>query len=156
MATKEQEDAIGRKVEFLKKIRDGVIDVQEMLEYDTARRVKWMEEHKEEMLKKYEGLPPDEQAFRIICLEHMKIDPKDQKMTRITEKKIRVDSYNFCTYLEACKRLGMDTRKVCKEIGEPAIQAMLEVLNPKLRFSRNYKNIRPYCSYCEEYVEIKK
>lgn len=109
------------------------------------------------MLKKYKDLPLEEQAWHIIYFDHMKIDPKYSKMTRISSRKIRIDSYNFCPYLEAVKKLKLDTKVICKKVGEPSIQKMCEIIHPKLKFSRNYHNIRPdNKKYCEEYIEIKK
>jgi len=85
----------------------------------------------------------------------MKIDPLKSKMTRISPTKIRIDSYNFCPYLETVKKLKLDTRCICKKVGEPSIQAMCKMINKKLKFSRNYDNIRPHNKeYCEEYIEI--
>jgi tRNA(adenine34) deaminase len=87
----------------------------------------------------------------------MKIEPSHSKMTRISSKKIRIDSYNFYPYLEATKKLKLDTKIICKKVGEPSIQKMCEMIHPKLKFSRNYDNIRPHNKkYCEEYIEIKK
>ena len=107
------------------------------------------------MLAKYDGLSPEEKAYRIIFLEHMKINPEHSKMVRVSPKKIRMDSYNFCPYLEACERLGLETKSVCKKIGEPSIQRLCEMIHPKLRFSRNYSNIRPgNDAFCEEYIEL--
>jgi hypothetical protein len=128
---------------------------EELAQRITERRMRWMAERKGELLEKYKHLSPEEQAHRIIFLEHMGIEPSHSVVSRVSENKIRIDSHNFCPYLEACTELGLDTRQVCKEIGEPSIQRMLQHIHPKLRFSRNYKNIRPHNGeYCEEYIEL--
>ena len=85
----------------------------------------------------------------------MKINPENSKMIRVSDKKIKIESYNFYPYLEACKQLGLDTKFICKEIGEPSIQQVCEMINPRLKFSRNCQKIRPnHCNFCEEYFEF--
>jgi transposase len=125
------------------------------LEWGTERRVTWIQEHLDEMLAKYDGLSPEKQAYRIVFFDHMRINPEHSKMVRVFPRKIKIESYNFCPYLEASKQLGLETKFVCKEIGEPSIQEIIGRVNPNLRFSRNYQNIRPYNgAFCEEYVEL--
>jgi hypothetical protein len=107
------------------------------------------------MLKKYTHLDDLRKAHMIIGFEHMRINQEKQKIKRISSKKIRIDSYNFCPYLEACKILGLDTKFVCKEIMEPSTQVALEKINPRIKFSRNYQNIRPHNpNFCEEHLEL--
>jgi len=149
-----EQKAINEKLEQLRKIKRGILLVQELADSISERRVKWIRENLDEMLAKYGKFSPEEQAFRIIYFDHMKINPQHSKMIRVSPTKIRVDSWNFCPYLEACVQLGLDTRHICKEIGEPAIQKMTAVINPNLKFGRNYGNLRPYVSYCEEYFEL--
>ncbi|RLF97358.1 nucleoside deaminase, partial [Thermococci archaeon] len=45
-------------------------------------------------------------------------------------------------------------RKVCKKGWEKSVQLLIEKINPKLRFTRNYNKIRPYTEYCEEIIEL--
>lgn len=101
-----------------------------------------MKKNKNAVMKKYDGVPDDEKAFRIILFDYMKINPKHIKMVMVGNKKIKIQSYNFCPYLEACKEFEAFVQKVC------------EMINPKVRFSRNYQNIRPHTYFCEEYFEI--
>ena len=150
-----EQNAIDEKFAQLKKVCDGLLSHSELAGIITERRINWLKENLDQMLAKYEGLPPEEQAYRIIYFDHMKINPEHSKMVRISPTKIRVDSYNFCPYLEASNRLNLDTRCICKEVGEPSIQKMCEIIHHKLRFSRNYANIRPHNgAFCEEYIEI--
>jgi hypothetical protein len=155
MFSEAEQKAIKEKTDQLIKIKEGTLSPQELADLITQRRVAWIEKHRNEMLAKYEGLNPVEQAYKIILFEHMGINPEHSKMIWISQNKIRIESSNFCPYLEACKRLGMDTVPVCREIGEPSIQEMLKRINPNLRFSRDYKNIRPHNrDLCEEYIEL--
>lgn len=147
--------AIEEKIEQLKKVKEGTLAPQELADLITQRRSLWFKENRDTVLSKYKELPAEEKAYRIICFDHMKINPKHSKMIRISNKKIKIESYNFCPYLEACKMLGLDTQFVCKEIGEPSIQKICEIINPKLKFSRNYQKIRPNnCNFCEEFFEL--
>ena len=129
-----------------------------MADLITKRRVSWFEENKNSVLSKYDGLSDEEKAYRIIFFDHMKINPEHSKMVRINDRKVMIESYNFCPYLEACKEIESDKFDifyVCREIGEPSIQKICEMINPKLRFSRNYQNIRPINRhFCEEYIEF--
>lgn len=155
--SKIHQKAINEKTNQIKKVCDGLCTYAELADIITERRVSWLKANLNKMLKKYKDLPPEEQAWHIIYFDHMKIEPKHSKMTRISSKKIRIDSYNFCPYLEAVKKLKLDTKIICKKVGEPSIQKMCEMIHPKLKFSRNYNNIRPKNKkYCEEYIEIKK
>ena len=154
--SKNEQNAIDEKFEQLKKVCDGLLSHAELADIITKRRINWLNEKLEEMLVKYDGLSPEEQAYNIIFFDHMKINPNHSKMVRISPTKIKIESYNFCPYLEASNKLKLDTRCVCKDVGEPSIQKMCEIIHPKLRFSRSYNNIRPCNSalYCEEYIEI--
>jgi hypothetical protein len=162
--TQEQEAAIREKVIELKKVRDGTLTPEELAGILTERRLAWIGEHLEEMKRKYGGLPVELMAHRIVFLEHMKINPEHSRVVRVAEGVIRIDSYNFCPYLEACNELGLaynelglETRFVCKEIGEPSIQAMMLRIDPRLVFWRNYANIRPsHPDFCEEYMGLRR
>ncbi len=155
MFSETEQKAIQEKLEQLRRVKEGTLTPQELADLITQRRMGWIQEHLEEMLGKYEGLNPEEQAYKIVFFDHMKINSEHSKMVRVSPRKIRIKSYNFCPYLEACKELDLETRFVCHEIGEPSIQRMMEVINPNLRFSRNYTNIRPYNgAFCEEFIEL--
>lgn len=149
--------AINEKYEQLKSVKQEKLSFQELIDLITERRVNWIKEHLDEMRIKYADLTPEEQAYRIVFFEHMKINPEHSRMIRVSQNKIRIESYNFCPYLIACNHLVLDTRHICKLIGEPSVQKMIEVINPNLKFSRNYDNIRPHNKdYCEEYIELLK
>jgi tRNA(adenine34) deaminase len=155
MFSKKESEAIQEKLEQLGKVCDGIWSRSKLARIIKDRRVAWVKENINAMLLKYGDLNVEEQAFRIIYFEHMKINPDHVKMNRVSPKKIRIESHNFCPYLEACKQLKLDTKIICKEIGELSIQEMCKAINPKLKFSRNYKNIRPRNNgYCEEYIEV--
>jgi hypothetical protein len=155
MFSKTEQKAIQEKLEQLKRVKEGTLTPQELADLITQRRVGWIRGHLDEMLVKYDGLNSEEQAYRIVFFDHMRINPEHSKMMRVSPIKIKIESYNFCPYLEACQKLDLETRTICKDIGEPSIQRMIEIVNPNLRFSRDYTNIRPYNGvFCEEYIEL--
>jgi hypothetical protein len=155
MFSEAEQKAVEKHLARLQRVRDGGLTAQELADMLIEKRVSWMKSNLDEMLGKYEGLPPEEQAYNIVYFDHMEIIPSDVRMMRLTPTKIRIESYNFCPYLEACSQLGLDTRFVCKDIGEPSIQAMVEMVNPNLRFSRDYEHIRPHNgAFCEEFIEL--
>lgn len=156
MFSEAEEKVIKEKLEQLTRVKRGTLSPHKLAALIARRRIAWIKEHLDEMLVKYRGLSPEEQAYKIVFFEHMGIDPKHSKIVRISPRKIKIISYNFCPYLEACKQLRLDTKFVCKEIGEQSINKMIAIINPNLRFSRNYANIRPHNEeeFCEEYIEL--
>lgn len=148
------DEAIAEKIEQLTKVTIGELSKTELAEIITQRRLIWLKENLEDLREKYKELPPEEQAFRIIFFEHMNINPKDLKVTRVSSNKIMIEGYNFCPYLETYKQLGLDTRTMCKEVNHDCFEKMAKEIHPNLLFHRNYENIRPYSEHCEEYIEF--
>lgn len=95
------------------------------------------------------------QAYTLMLLIYMGLDPREVPVVYEDERTIIWRSANFCPTLEACRRLGLDTRIVCRAATEGSAQALVARLDPRLRFSRNYETgIRPYADYCEEKIEL--
>jgi len=157
-----QEEIEKRQLAILKKRRflDGLLAGEQTLQGLNDIRINkkrnWMEKYGAGLLEKYRDLPPEEQAYRVIYFDHMGLCPEDVPMTRVSDTKIRIESRNFCPYLEACLDLSLDTRIICRDTGEDSFQVMAEMVNPGLKFSRNYVHIRPNVDYCEEYIEFLK
>ena len=80
--------------------------------------------------------------------------PEDGEIVEHTERRLVMRWWNPCPTLEACKKLGLDTREVCKKAYEKPVQEFLKQIHPKLRFERNYENIRPHAAYCEEIIVL--
>jgi hypothetical protein len=78
--------------------------------------------------------------------------PDDGEIVAQTEHEILMRWWNPCPTLDACVRLGLDTRVVCRKAYHQPVQAMLSRLDPGLRFERNYEALRPYVPYCEERI----
>ncbi len=97
--------------------------------------------------------PLPRQAYTLVLLTYMGLDPCEVPVVYEDDQTIIWRSANFCPTLEACRRLGLDTRIVCRAATEAAVQALIVCLDPRLRFSRNYAaGLRPYADYCEEQI----
>jgi len=116
------------------------------------RRLAWLEKNKD-CFTRLQGTEV-RKGFQLVLFEYMGISPEEVTIIEETETRITWQAHDFCPYFEAIKALGMDTRMVCKYATETPVQALLNVLNPRLRFSRNYQNVRPYTDYCEETIEL--
>jgi len=112
--------------------------------------LKWFEENKDQL--ELEGSPV-EQAFEAFYFEHLGLVPRDVEIVERTPDRIVCRWRNFCSVLEACKLLGLDTRIICRRVYEKPGRILLKRIDPRLKFSRNYKMIRPYADYCEEIIE---
>lgn len=150
-----EKDAIAEKTLQLKGLLEREYTNSELSNVITKRRLNWLRENIKELKEKYKHLPPEEMAHRIIYIEHMNIDPKDSRVRRITPTKIRIDSHNFCPYLEACRDLKLNTEEICKCINHQSFEETVKMIHPNLVFYRNYNNLRPKnTDYCEEYIEL--
>ena len=121
---------------------------QELLD----RRLLWVK-NKRVLLWHLQGTDL-EKAYRLLILK-LAIPAEKVKILKHTKDKIVFRSQNFCPTLEACKILGLDTREVCRKIYERPTDALVKTINPNLKFGRNYRCIRPYANYCEEYILLR-
>ena len=112
----------------------------------TQKRIDWVKKNYGHA--NYEITP--RQAFEILFFEYMGLDPSSIPVLAETEDSIEWSSRNWCPTLEACLRLKLDTRIICKAIYEKSTQAFISQLNPDLRFYRSYEEIRPYSHHCRE------
>ncbi len=151
--SEQEQEAILEKLKHLQKYVDGISTLQELAEINIQRRLEWLNQNKY-ILDNYSNLTLPEKVHHALFLEHMKIDPKHSVVEKMSENKIRIESHNFCPYLEACKILDLDTKIICKEFGEPSFCKFVETVDPNLKFSRDYNKIRPYHHYCEEFIEL--
>ena len=143
-----------------KKINDVIAKLQRAQEIKSyefinkellEKRLRWYEENKDKL--NLEGSDV-RKAYTLFLIKYLGLSPKEVPVAYENERKIIWRSYNFCPVLEACKRLGKDTREVCKKAEEKSVQQLISSINPNLRFSRNYEKIRPYINYCEETIEL--
>ena len=97
---------------------------------------------------------PLESAYSLF-LSKLAITSIEAPIVDRQKNKLVIHSRNFCPTLEACKILGLDTREVCKKLNEEPTQALLQQLDPRLVFTRNYDALSPYEAYCEEMIILK-
>ena len=125
---------------------------------DSARIAQIAEDLKRRRLDwfKQQNIKPEvrnllDQAYQLL-LNKLGIKADQAPIIERQKNMLVFHSKNFCPTLEACKVLGLDTRDICRQMTEGPTQALLQQLDSKLRFSRNYKALRPYTPYCEEMI----
>ena len=116
------------------------------------KRGAWLEQHAA-------GLPKSGQAvadgYALFYETYLGLRlPRDGELVEATEDHIRVRWTNPCPTLEACRKLGLDTRQVCGLAYDRPVQLMLQAIDPRLRFRRNYAGLRPLAPYCEETIYL--
>lgn len=149
MFTAEQEKLIQRETERLQGADEAALDA--LNEDSVFRRTAWFNENRAEF--DFLSGDPLEAGYRLL-LARFGITPEQAPVFERTERKIVFHSQNFCPTLEACRRLGLDTRLVCKLLNERATDSLVKLINPRLTFSRNYEQLRPYAPYCDETITL--
>jgi hypothetical protein len=95
------------------------------------------------------------EGYRWFYEKYLRVSvPEDGEIVEHTERRIVMRWRNPCPTLDACRKLGLDTREVCKKAYHKPVQEFLKRIDPKLRFDRNYECIRPYTAYCEEIITV--
>jgi tRNA(adenine34) deaminase len=80
--------------------------------------------------------------------------PQDGEIVEAMDRRLVTRWWNPCPTLEACKKLGLDTREICRKVYHQPVQVLLSKIDPRLRFERNYAALRPYTPYCEEIIRL--
>jgi len=123
----------------------------ETLEAEVAqKRVAWFKQRYGEEARGL--LPSPRRAYELLLLEYLRIPEAQVPVVSETDTAIEWLSVNDCPTIEACRRLDLDTRTVCRAVYEKPTQALLSQLDPQLRFHRSYQEIRPYSPHCREKV----
>lgn len=112
-----------------------------------SKRLSWFNTHQ----FRTDSKNPLDSAYELF-LKKLGISSEEAPIVDRQENKLVIHSENFCPTLEACKILGMDTREVCKKLNEEATQVLLQQIDSRLVFKRNYDALRPYKPYCEEMI----
>ena len=92
------------------------------------------------------------EAFELLFFDYMGLSPGDMPVAEEGPERIVWLSADECPTLEACARLRLDTRQVCRAVSERPVQTFLSRLDPRLRFVRDYVAIRPHASHCREQI----
>ncbi|QOR94498.1 hypothetical protein IMZ38_00660 [Thermosphaera chiliense] len=91
-------------------------------------------------------------VFKLFYLDFLVLDEKHVEIVKLSDNELVTRCRNPCPILELSQRLRVDTRVSCRIVSEPVCKYVLNKLNPKLVFERNYEHIRPYADSCEERV----
>jgi tRNA(Arg) A34 adenosine deaminase TadA len=120
----------------------------------TAKRLDWFKQHAEQVAGRWDAdrAPSPRDAFEMLFFDYMGLAEDEVPVLSESPTEIVWASANPCDTLEACARLGLDTRVVCRAVYERSTQALISQLDPQLRFLRSYQTIRPYADYCEERI----
>ena len=144
MMAEEFDDLVAAQVEAL---RRG--DFRALEEASMKKRLAWLEEQGHIGTGR-RWAPRD--AFELLFVEYMGLSLDELPVVSESGDEIVWRSMNRCPTLEACSRLGLDTRLICREAFETPVQAFLDTLDSGLRFERSYEAIRPHAPYCEERI----
>ncbi|MFQ6075188.1 MAG: hypothetical protein ACE5Z5_03480 [Candidatus Bathyarchaeia archaeon] len=115
----------------------------------TKKRLRWLDENRDILRPTGSEV---ERAYDAFLIKYLGLNREEVPIVERSETRIVYRSYNYCPTLEACKRLGLDTREVCRRAYEKPVEAFLKAIDPRLRFGRNYERIRPYAEFCEEVI----
>lgn len=140
---KEVSKSIGKK---------KAMDILEKLAVE--KRLKWLKENYRAVNRQDKNIINS--IDKIFYKKFYKLAYKDRKIVKKDKYMLQTRWYNYCPVLEACKAVGLDTREICRKIYHRPNQVFLSKINPKLRFKRNYRKIRPHADYCEEIIKLKK
>ncbi len=126
------------------------------LERETARkRLAWLEQRGYADPTRWdpERAPVSpRQAFELFFSDYIGVDLADLPIEEESDDRITWLSLNPCSTLDACVKLGLDTRPVCRAVYEKPVQFFLSRLDPNLRFVRDYEQIRPHAPHCSETI----
>ena len=118
----------------------------------TEKRLAWLDKNLETLSKT--GNPVFD-GYRLFYEIYLDVSvPEDGEIVEQTDRKIVTRWWNHCPTLEACQKLGLDTREICQKAYHKPVQAFLSKIDPKLRFERNYEALRPHTAYCEEIISL--
>lgn len=115
----------------------------------TEKRLNWWVNHAD---FKPAGPVSPRVAFERLFFDYMGLTKDDLPILSESETDITWASKNPCPTLEACGRLELDTRTVCRQAYEKSTQAFISKLDPGLRFVRSYTEIRPHAAICRESI----
>ncbi|WP_022664331.1 nucleoside deaminase [Desulfospira joergensenii] len=134
----------------IQKLRNATKDQLLMYnEESTRKRLEWFEAK----VSSCHGFSDDKiKAGYQLLLSRFNIREDQAPIVERTGKKILFHSKNFCPTLEACRILDLDTRYICRYYNERSTDLLVKQIDKNLRFTRNYKKIRPYSEYCEEMI----
>lgn len=119
------------------------------------RKLDWIEANRDKITPR-QGERLVDAAVRVLYKMAVQFPDGYMVITEKTDDQVTIETRERCPILDACQFLSLDTRAICKEIFEYPYQAILEAVNPRLQFSRNYELHRPYHDCCTETITLKR
>ena len=134
----------------------GAIGLKQALAYleqcVVEKRLAWLDENLEKF-DRTDNVVLD--GYRLFYEVYLGVSvPADGAIVEQTDSQLVTRWWNYCPTLEACQKLGLDTREICWKAYHQPVQVFLAKLDPRLRFKRNYEVLRPHASYCEEIITL--
>jgi tRNA(adenine34) deaminase len=144
------EEAVTREIAGLEAGDLGLVERRR-----SDKRLRWLTEHGYPV--RDDGPLPAEpvtprQAYELLFFEYMGLTAEQMPVADESPDRIVWLSHDPCPTLEACIRLGLDTRQVCRAVSDRPVQTFLSRLDPRLRFVRDYAAMRPHATYCREQI----
>ena len=139
-----------REIEALQTGDYGIIERQR-----SGRRLDWLTAHgyPARLDDPLPAIPVSpREAFELLFFDYMELTREEMPVAEETADSIVWLSHDHCPTLEACARLGLDTRQVCRAVSERPVQTFISRLDPRLRFVRDYAAIRPRAAHCREQI----
>lgn len=116
------------------------------------KRTAWLDAH---LARFQRTADPIADAYRIFYGGYLGISsPADGEIVERGPRQLVTRWWNRCPTLDACQKLDLDTRVVCKKAYHRPVQAFLWRIHPGLRFERSYDALRPHTPYCEEIFRL--
>jgi hypothetical protein len=114
------------------------------------KRLAWLKENRDDTTRADDPLM---EGYRWFYERYLRVSvPADGEIIEHTSQRLVMRWRNHCPTLDACQKLGLDTREVCKKAYERPVEEFLKTIHPNLRFQRNYEHIRPHAAFCEEII----
>ncbi len=118
------------------------------------KRLSWLDNHADRF--RITGNPVLD-GYRLFYENYLRVSvPQDGEIIIQSDRELVMRWWNRCPTLDACQKLGLDTRVVCRLAYHRPVQVLLSRIHPKLRFDRNYGALRPQCAYCEEMITLER
>lgn len=116
------------------------------------KRLRWLEVHHVEAASEEDLV---QEGYHWFYENYLRVSvPEEGEIVEHTQSRLVMRWWNPCPTLEACLKLGLDTRDVCRKAYELPVREFLKRIHPRLRFERNYARIRPHAPFCEEIIEL--
>jgi tRNA(adenine34) deaminase len=134
----------------IKRLRGATDDQLRLFGEETLKkRLAWY--RSAQPVKGIQEADPLVRAYRVLLLR-LAVREDEAPIVRRTDTQLVFHSMNGCPTLEACKLLGLDTRRVCRLSSEGSTTELIRQVDRRLTFARNYEALRPYSPYCEEII----